>query len=82
MYTWRRSFLPNFPNLGNKNKFNEINKTQTLSKDIDITFYDSPNVIAGTATKFSYDNSTFCVSYIKFRFQVQIETLTFIVSLK
>jgi hypothetical protein len=48
----------------------------------DITYYDSPNVIAATATKFAYDNSTFCVSYIKFRFQVQIETLTFNVSLK
>jgi hypothetical protein len=48
----------------------------------DITYYDSPNVIAATATKFSYDNSTFCVSYIKFRFQVQIGTLTFNVSLK
>ena len=47
-----------------------------------ITFYDSPNVIASTATSFSYDNSTFCVSYIRFRFQVQIQTLTFIVSLK
>jgi hypothetical protein len=48
----------------------------------DITYYDSPNVIQATATKFAYDNSTFCVSYIKFRFQVQIQTLTFIVSLK
>jgi hypothetical protein len=48
----------------------------------DITFYDSPNVIPATATKFAYDNSTFCVSYIKFRFQVQIETLTFNVALK
>jgi hypothetical protein len=48
----------------------------------DITFYDSPNVIPATATKFSYDNLNFCISYIKFRFQVQIQTLTFIVSLK
>jgi len=47
-----------------------------------ITYYDSPNVIASTGGKFAYDNSTFCVSYIKFRFQVQIETLTFNVALK
>jgi hypothetical protein len=48
----------------------------------DITYYDSPNVIPATATNFAYDNSTFCVSFIKFRFQVAITTLTFNVSLK
>ena len=47
-----------------------------------ITFYDSPNVIATTANKFAYDNSTFCVSYMRFRFQVELTDLTFIVSLK
>jgi hypothetical protein len=47
-----------------------------------ITYYDSPNTIASTGGKFAYDNSTFCVSYIKFRFQVEIQTLTFNVALK
>ena len=48
----------------------------------DITFYDSPNVITSTGGKFSWDNSTFCVSYMRFRFQVELTSLTFIVSLK
>jgi len=47
------------------------------------TFYDSPNVISTNGTgNFSYDNSTFCVRYMRLHFQVQIQTLTCIISLK
>jgi hypothetical protein len=49
----------------------------------DATFYDSPNVIPTSGTgKFAYDNTTFCISYIRFRFQVTLTTLTFNISLK
>jgi hypothetical protein len=46
-------------------------------------FYDSPNVIPTNGSgNFSYDNSTFCVKYIRLHFQVAIQTLTCIISLK
>ena len=47
-----------------------------------ITWYNSPNVIAGTATAFSWDNSTFCVPYMRLSFNVQILTLSCFVVLK
>ena len=48
----------------------------------DSTFYDTNNLIATTNNIFSYDNQSFCVSYIRFKFQVSLNTLTFNISLK
>jgi hypothetical protein len=50
------------------------------------TFYDSPNVITVVINNgigsFSWDYSNLCVRYMRLHFQVQIQTLTCIISLK
>ena len=46
-------------------------------------WYDSPNVISTTSSgKFALDLKDFCVSYIRFRFQVALDTLNMNVCLK
>ena len=46
-------------------------------------WYDSPNVISTNASgKFALDLKDFCVSYIRFRFQVALDTLNMNVCLK
>jgi hypothetical protein len=46
-------------------------------------WYDSPNVISTNGTgKFALDLKDFCVSYIRFRFQVALDTLNMNVCLK
>jgi hypothetical protein len=45
-------------------------------------WFDSPNVISTTAGKFALDLKDFCVSYIRFRFQVEITGLNMNVCLK
>jgi hypothetical protein len=45
-------------------------------------WYDSPNVIPSVANKFAFDLKDFCVSYIRFRFQVEITDLNMNVCLK
>jgi hypothetical protein len=46
------------------------------------TWFDSPNVIPSVANKFAVDLKDFCVSYIRFRFQVEITDLNMNVCLK
>lgn len=47
------------------------------------TWYDSPNVVPTNGSgKFAVDLKDFCVSYIRFRFQVALDTLNMNVCLK